>query len=155
MRFTKFLTLVVTIAGLAATGATAGGPGKLEHAAKACKGKAKVMVVLRGAFVAAAADGMSFQLSADHSNRHGRPYLKLAQPLTVNVDEKTRYKKAGADVKLADLAANDRLVVKSKASRCDLRRVKEGDVVALIARKVLAQAPKTGDEGTESEGPIS
>jgi hypothetical protein len=141
MRFTKMLTLGVTAVALAATGATAAPSiGKPDHAS-ACKGKARVMVVLKGAFVAAAADGLSFQLNADHANRHGRPYLKLPQPLTVTVDAKTSIKKSGQDAKLAELATNDRLVVKSKVSRCDLRAAKEGEAPVLTARQVVARPP--------------
>jgi hypothetical protein len=146
MRFMKYVTIGLTAAALAVSGATAApSKGKPDLSARACKGKAKVMVVLKGAFVAAAADGSSFELNADHSNRFGRPYLKLTQPLTVNVNENTRYKKAGADAKLTDLAANDRLVVKSKASRCDLRKAKAGEEVALTARQVLVQAPPASE----------
>jgi hypothetical protein len=148
MRFTKLITLAVTAFALAATGATAAPAKRKPEGAAGCKGKAKVMVVLKGAFVAAAADALSFQLNADHANRHGRPYLKLAQPLTVNVDAKTRIKKSDQDAKLADLVANDRLVVKSKVSRCDLRAAKEGEAPALTARQVVVQPPAEADEAS-------
>ena len=150
MRFTKLITLGITALALAATGATAAPAKRKPEGAGAagCKGKAKVMVVLKGAFVAAAADALSFQLNADHANRHGRPYLKLAQPLTVSVDAKTRIKKSDQDVTLADLAANDRLVVKSKVSRCDLRAAKEGEAPALTARQVVVQPPAEPDEAS-------
>ena len=98
------------------------------------------MVVLKGSFVAAAADGASFQLNANHANRHGRPYLKLTQPMTVNVDAKTRIKKNDQDAKLADLAATDRLVVKSKVCNGDLAG---GGTPDLNARKVDAHPPAT------------
>ena len=156
MRLTKFLTIGLAAAALAVPAATAApSKGKPDHSARACKGKAKVMVVLKGAFVAAAADGSSFQLNADHANRHGRPYLKLSQPISVSVDEKTRYKKGGQDAKLTDLAANDRIVVKSKLSRCDLRQASSPDTLpALTARQVVAQAsePAATESDSESSG---
>jgi hypothetical protein len=148
----KHLTIGLAVAAVAAAGATAApGKGKPDHSAKACHGKAKVMLVLKGSFVAAAADGTSFQMSADHANRHARPYLKLAQPLTVAVDTNTRYRKNGQDAKLSDLAANDRVVVKSKLSRCDLRKAAADALPALTARQVVVQTPEPA-ESSESSG---
>jgi hypothetical protein len=148
----RYITIGFATAGLAAAGATAApSKGKPDHPSHGCKGKAKVMVVLKGSFVAAAADGASFQLNANHANRHGRPYLKLTQPMTVNVDAKTRYRKNGEAAKLADLAANDRVVVKSKLSRCDLRNAAADAPPALTARQVVVQTPEAA-ESSESSG---
>jgi hypothetical protein len=137
--------LVVPAATAAPTHGKPSGP-------KACHGKAKVMVVLKGLFVAAAADGSSLQLNANHANRHGRPYLKAPQPLTVGVDAKTRFVKNGAAAKLTDLAANDRLVVLSKTSRCDLRSASDpASLPALTARMVVDQGPTPASDSSDSE----
>jgi hypothetical protein len=44
-------------------------------------------------------------MSAKRANRHGRPYLKAPQPLTINVDAKTRYVKNGAAAERTDPAS--------------------------------------------------
>ena len=145
MRFTKFLTLALATAAFAATGATAdpghgAKPAKPDHGAKACHGKAQVAVMLKGTFAAAAADGTSFTMNATKANKHGRAYLKAAQPLTVAVDANTRFVKADALAKLTDLAANDRVVVKARVARCDLAKATSPDALpALTARMVVDQ----------------
>jgi hypothetical protein len=153
MRLLKNVTVGLALAALAVSSATAApSKGKPDHSARPCKGKAKVMVVLKGEYVAAAADGSSFQLKADHGNRFARPYLKAAQPLTIKVDAKTRYAKGGAEAKLSDLAAGDRAVVKSKLSRCDLHKASSPDVLpALTARQVVARTPEPADADTAGE----
>jgi hypothetical protein len=153
MRLSKLVTLGFTIAALATAGATADpGKGKPDHSARACRGKAKVMVVLKGTFVAAAADGTSFQLDAQHANRHGRPYVESTQPLTVNVDAATRYEKSGQDAKLSDLAANDPVVVMSRLSRCDLNSASASSTLpALTARRVVVQGPESAQSSEPTE----
>jgi hypothetical protein len=151
MLLMRYISIGLAAAALAASGATAApAKGKPDHAAKACHGKAKVAIVLKGSFVAAAADGTSFQLTADHANRHGRAYLKLAQPLTVDVDANTRYRKNGQDAKLTDLAANDRVVVQSKVSRCGLAAASSDALPTLTARHVVVQTPEASGDGSES-----
>lgn len=150
----KLITLTLVAGALAVPAAIAapshGNPG---HPAKGCHGKAKVMIVLKGSFVAAAADGSSLQLNANHANRHGRPYLKAPQPLTVNVDAKTRFVKNGAAAKLSDLAANDRLVVLSKTSRCDLRSAADtASLPALTARMVVEKGSAPAPDSSAPSG---
>ncbi|MDQ2983468.1 MAG: hypothetical protein M3R70_06030 [Actinomycetota bacterium] len=146
MRFTKLFTLALATAALAVPAATANddpgkGHGKRDKPAKACK---TVKVELKGSFVAAAADGKSFQMNAKKSNRHGRKYLKAAQPLTLNVDDRTRFHKARAKATLADLAANDRVQVLAKTCKRDLRNATSADQLpALTAKLVVAKTPKT------------
>jgi hypothetical protein len=152
MRFTKFLTLALATAAFATAGATAdpGHGAKPEHGPKACHGKAQVSVNLKGTFVAAAADGTSFTMNATKANKHGRAYLKAAQPLTVAVDAKTRFVKADALAKLTDLAANDRLVVKARAAKCDLAKATSPDALpALTARMVVDQGAAQASSETE------
>ena len=150
MRFTKFVTLAFATAALAIPAATAA-PSKGKPEARGCKGKAKVSIVLKGTFGAAAADGSSFTMTAKRANKHGRAYLKATQPMQVNVDAKTRFVKADAAATLAQLAANDRVVVKAKASRCDLRSAQSPDQLpALTARMVVDQGPAQAS-GSESQ----
>jgi hypothetical protein len=146
----KLITLIAAAA-LVVPAATAAPTHGKPSGPKACHGKAKVMVVLKGSFVAAAADGSSLQLNANHANRHGRPYLKGPQPLTVNVDAKTRFVKQGSAAKLSDLAANDRLVVLAKAARCDLSGAADSaSLPALTARMVVDQGPAPAADSSDS-----
>jgi hypothetical protein len=153
MRLMKFLTVSFATAALAVPAATAGnGHGKGNGHQAGCRGKAKVSIVLKGTFAAAAGDGSSFTMNALRANRHGRPYLKLTQPMQVTVDAKTRYVKAGEAATLASLVANDRLVVKSKASRCDLRKAESPDQLpALTARMVVDQGPAEAPSSDSSD----
>jgi hypothetical protein len=145
------LIILIAAGALAVPAATAAPTHGKPSGPKPCHGKAKVMVVLKGSFVAAAADGSSFQLNAKKANRHGRPYVKAPQPLTVNVDAKTRFVKSGAAAKLTDLAANDRLVVLSKAARCDLRSAADAaSLPALTAKMVVDQGPAPAADSSES-----
>ena len=146
MRFTKLITLALASAALAVPAATADpGHGHGHGKQKPCK--ANVAVNLKGAFVAAAADGTSFTMNAVKANRHGRPYLKAPQPLTINVGDKTKFVKGGAAAKLTDLAANDNILVHSKACKRDLRNAQTPDALpALTARMVVDQGPAAPSE---------
>jgi hypothetical protein len=150
MRFMKLITMALASAALAVPAATADpghGHGKGQGKQKPCK--ANVAVNLKGSFVAAAADGTSFTMTALKANRHGRPYLKATQPLTINVSAKTKFVKGGAAAKLTDLAANDNILVHSKACKRDLRNAQTPDALpALTARMVVDQgapAPSSDD----------
>ena len=131
----KLISLTLVAGALAVPAATAApGRDRPSHPQKACHGKAKVAVVLKGTLAndPAAAD-TSFQLTVQHANRWGRPYAKAAQPLTVNVDANTRYSK------------NDQVVVKSKLSRCDLRGAAPDSLPQLTARRVVVQSPEPAE----------
>ena len=138
----KLITLMLAAGAIAVPAASASPLHGKPSGPKPCQGKATVTVVLKGTFVAAAPDGLSFQLNANHANRHGRPYLKAPQPLTITVNANTRYVKNGAAAKLSDLAANDRLVVLSKVNRCALKSAADpASLPALTARMVVDQGP--------------
>jgi hypothetical protein len=138
----KLITLMLAAGAIAVPAASASPLHGKPSGPKPCHGKAMVMVVLKGTFVSAASNGLSFQLNADHANRYGRPYLKAPQPLTITVNAKTRYVKNGADAKLSDLAANDRLVVTAKVNRCALKSATTpASLPALTARMVVDQGP--------------
>jgi hypothetical protein len=98
--------------------------------AKACRGH----VLLKGTFLSAGAD--SFTMNVVKGNRRGR---KLKGEQTLQVDDRTRFKRKGKKGKaaLADLVANDRLLV--------LARCKPGETAGaftLTARFVFARPPK-------------
>ena len=73
--------------------------------------------------------------------------LTYQAPLSISVDaQKTRFVKNDQQAKLTDLAANDNVVVLSKACREDLRAgATSGQLPALTARMVVDQ----GAPGTE------
>src|SRR3954465_15801076 len=119
----KFFSFVLVAASLAVPAATAaptkhGNP----HGAKPCHGKAKVMVVLKGTLANDPAAGdTSLQLTVLHTNRWGRRSKQASQPATVSVADATRYSKDGESSTLDALTQNDRVLVKGKVNRCDLR----------------------------------
>jgi hypothetical protein len=136
----KLITLVLLGAALAVPAATAAPTKGKPTGPKPCHGKAKVMVVLRGTLANDPATGeTSFQMNVTSSNRWGRGYKKATQPLTVNVSDSTRYVKSGGASTLDALAQNDKVVVKSKMSRCDLRDADPAAMPALTARQVVVQ----------------
>jgi hypothetical protein len=136
----KLITLVLLGAALAVPAATAAPTKGKPTGPKPCHGKAKVMVVLKGTLANDPATGdTSFQMNVTSSNRWGRGYKKATQPLTVNVSDSTSYVKSGAASTLDALAMNDKVVVKSKMSRCDLRDADPAAMPALTARQVVVQ----------------
>jgi hypothetical protein len=144
----KLITLMLLAGALAVPAASAApakhNPGGHGHGTKACHGKAKVMVVLKGTLANDPAAGdTSFQLTVLHTNRWGRGYKQATQPLTVNVSDTTRYRKDGADSTIDALALNDQVVVQSKANRCDLRDADPANMPALTARMVVDQTPSS------------
>lgn len=137
----KLITLTLVAGALAVPAATASPLHGKPSGSKPCHGKAMVMVVLKGSLVFPGFGG-TFAMNANHANRHGRLYLKAPQPLTINVDVKTRYVKNGAAAKRTDLVANDRLVVLAKANRCTLKSTTDpASLPALMARMVVDQGP--------------
>jgi hypothetical protein len=136
----KLITLVLLGAALAVPAATAAPTKGKPTGPKPCHGKAKVMVVLRGTLANDPATGdISFQMNVTSSNRWGRGYKKATQPLTVNVSDSTSYVKSGGASTLDALAQNDKVVVKSKMARCDLRDADPAAMPALTARQVVVQ----------------
>ncbi len=104
--------------------------------------KANVTVVLTGALAADVdpADGdTSFVMMVQRSNKHGRAY-KSAGTATITVGASTRVNRLGKHT-LGELAPNDRVHVKAKACKVDL---KGGGTPDLTARKIDAHAAPTG-----------
>jgi len=139
----KLFSLML-LAGALAVPAASAAPAKHgnPHGAKACHGKAKVMVVLKGTLANDPAAGdTSLQLTVLHTNRWGRGYKQATQPATVDVSDATRYMKDGAASTLDALAQNDNVMVKGKVSRCDLRDADPANMPALTAKQVNARTP--------------
>jgi hypothetical protein len=138
----KLIALLLAAGALAVPAATAAPTHGKPSGPKPCHGKARIMVVLKGTLAndPAAAD-TSFQLTVLHSNRWGRAYKQATQPLTINADANTRYVVNDQPSSLDALALNDQVVVKAKASRCDLRDATDpASLPALTAKMVVDQS---------------
>ena len=138
----KLIALLLAAGALAVPAATAAPTHGKPSGPKPCHGKARVMVVLKGTLAndPAAAD-TSFQLTVLHANRWGRAYKQAAQPLTINVDANTRYVQNDQPSSLDALALSDQVVVKAKASRCDLRSATDpASLPGLTAKMVVDQS---------------
>src|ERR671936_2576734 len=135
MRLTKLVTVALATAALAASGATADpGHGKGKPSCKPAP------VMLAGTLANDPATGdPSFQLNVSHANRLGRLYAKAGNPVTVNVDAKTSYRKDGGAATLDALAQNDRAVVLAKVCRADVKAAKASNsaLPTLTGRAVL------------------
>ena len=142
MKF-RILVLVLVTALLGASGAFAHdgpgkGKGKRPTTGPNCKSS---RVLLMGTLANDPATGdTSFQLTATKSNRKGRAYVSATQPVTINVDAKTRiWRKAKGSPKtntLDSLAMGDRALMLAKACKGDLAN---GATPPLTARFVLAR----------------
>ena len=140
MRLTKLVTVGLATAALAASGATADpGHGKGKPSCKPAP------VKLAGTLANDPATGdTSFQLTVKHANMLGRLYAKAGNPVTVNVDTKTLYRKDGAASTLDALAQNDRALVFAKVCRADVKNARQSGstLPALTARLVLDKGLK-------------
>jgi hypothetical protein len=136
----KFLILTLAAGALAVPAATAAPTHGKPGGPPPCHGKAQVTVVLKGTLANQPVAGdLLFQLTVLHTNRWGRGYKNATQPYTINVDANTRYVKDGPST-LDKLTMGDQLVVKSKASRCDLRNATDpASLPALTAKMVVDQ----------------
>jgi hypothetical protein len=141
----KLIPLMLATAALAVPAATAAPTKGKPPGPKPCHGKAKVMVVLKGTLANDPATGnTSFMLTVLSTNRWGRGYKQATQPVTVNVSDSTRYVK-GAPSSLDALAMNDKVVVKGKLSRCDLRDADPAAMPTLTAKMVVDQTLATAE----------
>ena len=142
----KLITLMLAGCALAVPAATAAPMKGKPSGTKPCHGKARVMVVLKGTLANDPAAGeTSLQLTVLRTNRWGRGYKQGTQPATINVTDSTSYVKGGAASTLDALTLNDRVVVKGKMSRCDLRGADPASMPALTAKKVVDQTADTGE----------
>jgi hypothetical protein len=143
MRLPKLVTVGLATAALAASGATAEpGHGKAKGQSSRCR---PAPLLLAGTLANDPATGdTSFQLTVKHANRLGRLYAKAGNPVTLNVDVHTRYRKAGAASTLDELAQNDRALVLAKVCRADVRSAVKADsaLPGVTARLVLDKGQK-------------
>src|SRR5919201_3828970 len=137
MRLTKLVTVALATAALVAAGATSD-PGHGKGKGKPSCNPAPVMLAGTLADDPATSDS-SFQLQVNHANHLGRLYAKASNPVTVNVDTKTRYRKEGGSSTLDALAQNDRVLVLGKVCRSDVKAAKASNsaLPSLTARAVL------------------
>jgi hypothetical protein len=117
-------------------------PGKPAKPTTGQNCRPSVKVILKGALASDPAEGdTSFQLNVTKANRHGRAYVSAAQPITVKVDAKTKFRRkapGSAPTKTLDsLALGDRVRLGAKACKADLR---DGGTPDLTARHVKARA---------------
>lgn len=144
MRFGKHLIIGLVVAAVAASGATAHDkPGK--DAAKGCR---PAPLLLAGTIANAPAAGdTSFQLTVKHANHLGRLYAKAGNPISIGVDDQTRYRKDGAKATIDALKQNDRASVLAKVCRSDVRNAVKSSAAlpAMTARLVLARTPKASN----------
>jgi hypothetical protein len=140
----KLITLMLTAAALAAPAATAAPMKGKPSGPKPCHGKAMVMVVLKGTLANQPVAGdTSLQLTVLQTNRWGRGYKQASQPVTINVAGNARYVKNGQPTTIDQLTLNDKLVVKGKLSRCDLRDANPASMPPLTAKMVVDQGPSS------------
>jgi hypothetical protein len=153
MRLTKLVTVGLATAALAASGATADpGHGKATGQSSRCR---PAPVLLMGTLANEPATGdPSFQVTVKHANRLGRLYAKAGNPVTVNVDTKTHYRKAGASSTLDALAQNDRVLVLAKVCRADVRNAVKSQTALpdVTARLVLDKGPTPAASSSTSDG---
>jgi hypothetical protein len=147
MRLTKLIIVALATAALAVSSATADpGHGKGKPTCKPAP------VMLAGTLANDPVTGdTSFQLTAKHANMLGRLYAKAGNPITVNVDANTHYRKAGVASTLDALSQNDRALVFAKVCRADVKKAKQSGsaLPELTARLVLDKGPKP-DTSSES-----
>jgi hypothetical protein len=147
MRLVKHVAIGLTVAALAASGASAhGGPGDHKDKGKGHAGCRPAPVLLMGTLADDPAAGdTSFQLTVKHANHLGRLYAKAANPVSVSLDAKTRLRKDGKSASVDALSQNDRAIVLAKVCRSDLKAaVKASSTLpALTARLVLAKSAKS------------
>jgi hypothetical protein len=149
-RFSKFLTIGLTLSALVAAGASAHDrPGKPDKSNR-CR---PAPVLLAGTLANDPAAGdTSFQLNVRKANHMGRMFRSATQPLSIAVDSNTRYFKSGQASTLDSLAQNDRALVHAKLCRSDLQAArKSGTPPALTARGVLDKGAKPASDETKPE----
>ena len=85
--------------------------------------------------------------------RPPRPCPLCGNPVSISVDDKTRYRKGGAASTLDALAKGDRALVFAKVCQSAVRKAVHDSTAlpSMTARKVLAKAPKAESSGSESD----
>ncbi len=116
--------------------------------------KPKISVILKGKFVSGA--GTSFTMDVTQTNFHGRDLV--GEPLTLNVDDKTRFVRRGP-AELADFEAGDRLNVQARACKKQKNAAAPpaAQPAAMLAKRVVGRpanpAESSGDSTTTTTTP--
>lgn len=110
------------------TGTTTTTPVKKVKRVRACR--PNVSLILRGDLVEVNVAEQYFTMNVKGTNRHARAYKKVeAQPVRVNITAKTKIKRLGKRVTLAELTIGDRLNVQARVCKV---KVKKGAVVTAV-----------------------
>jgi hypothetical protein len=114
--------------------------------------KPKISVIIKGKFVSGA--GSSFTMDVTQTNFHGRDLV--GKPLTLNVDEKTRFVRRGP-ANLSDFKADDRLNVQARACKKQKNAAPSTQPAApMLAKRVVgrpANPAETGGTTTTNAAP--
>ena len=107
-------------------------------------------MIIKGKFVSGAGD--SFTMDVTQTNFHGRALV--GKPLTLNVDEKTRFVRRGP-AKLSDFKADDRLNVQARACKKQKNAAPSAQPAALmLAKRVVGRpANPAGDRHDDNAQP--
>jgi hypothetical protein len=109
--------------------------------------KPKISVILKGTFVSGGST--SFTMDVKQTNFHGRDLV--GEPLTLMVDDKTKFRRKG-HAELSDFKAGDRLNVQART--CKAKKQKNGtttttttqapatQAVPMLAKRVVGQPAK-------------
>jgi hypothetical protein len=113
----------------------------------------KVAVILKGQFLSGGGD--SFSMDVKRSNYHGRDLV--GKPLTLKVDEKTKFRRNGP-AKLTDFKSGDRLNVQARACKQKKGAPPSPNPPPMLAKRVTGHpanpsGSESGDEGATTTTP--
>ena len=137
MRLRLLLVGLVAVV-LTASSAIAAPPadkGKPPATGAGCK--PKVMVVLKGTLT-----GTPLSVDVTSANRWGRAYVEGTASMSIAVDANTKVRRQGKKA-ITDLVVGDRVLVKAKVCKADL---KDNAKPSLTARMVIAHPAKAEAE---------
>jgi hypothetical protein len=111
--------------------------------------KPKISVIIKGKFVSGS--GSSFTMDVTQTNFHGRDLV--GKPLTINVDDNTRYVRRGP-AKLSDFKADDRLNVQARACKKQKNAAPSTQAAApMLAKRVVGRPANPAETTTTTATP--
>jgi hypothetical protein len=143
----KLLLTATAVAGLAVSSAVAAPPAGKGKPTTGEGCKPKVAVVLKGTLASTpGASATALSVNVASGNRWARAYVNATQPTSVAVDPtKVKVRRKGKKT-LADLLMDDRVVVKARVCKADL---KDDATPALTAWSVVAHPAKAESEADD------
>jgi hypothetical protein len=139
----KLLLAGLAVAGLAVSSAVAAPPAGKGKPVTGEGCKPTITVVLKGTLASTpGASATALSVNVKSGNRWGRAYVKATQPTSVAVNADTKVRRQGKKT-LGDLLVEDRVVVKARVCKADL---KDDLTPALTASKVVAHSAKPANE---------